>query len=51
MILAAITGGNALLWLLLGPWIARRLQDRTCRRLDALLANMVAVGEGAYGQN
>jgi hypothetical protein len=38
-------GGIALLWLFLGPLIARRIRARTCRGLDTLLANMVAVGE------
>ena len=44
---AAVTGGNALLWMLLGPWMARKFRARTCSGLDALLANMVAVGESA----
>lgn len=44
---AAATGGIALLWLLLGPLMARWIRARTCRGLDALLANMVAVGEAA----
>jgi hypothetical protein len=43
--IAAVAGGNALLWLLLGPWMARKFRDRTTSGLDALLANMVAVGE------
>jgi hypothetical protein len=42
---AAATGGNAALWLLLGPLMARSIRSRTCRALDALLANMVAVGQ------
>ncbi len=41
---AASAGGIALLWLLLGPLMARWIRARTCRGLDALLANMVAVG-------
>jgi hypothetical protein len=44
---AAWVGGNAVLWLLLGPLMARWIRARTCRGLDALLANMVAVGEAA----
>jgi hypothetical protein len=44
---AAGTGGTALLWLLLGPLLARGIRARTCRGLDTLLANMVAVGESA----
>jgi hypothetical protein len=44
---AAATAGAALPWLLLGPWMARRIRARTCRGLDALLANMVVVGESA----
>ena len=44
---ATAMGGNALLWLLIGPWMARAIRGRTCRGLDALLANMVVVGESA----
>jgi hypothetical protein len=44
---ATATGGIALLWLLLGPLISRWIRARTCRGLDALLANMVAVGKAA----
>ena len=44
----ASTGGIALLWLLLGPLMARGIRARTCHSLDALLANMVKVGESAY---
>jgi hypothetical protein len=44
---AAATGGNAVVWLLLGPLMARAIRSRTCRGLDALLANMVTVGESA----
>jgi hypothetical protein len=32
-------------WLVIGPWMAQSMRARTCRGLDALLANMVAVGE------
>jgi hypothetical protein len=42
---AAACGGNAGLWLLLGPLMARSIRKRTDRALDTLLANMVAVGE------
>ena len=42
---AAAVGGNAVLWLVLGPLLARGFRARTDRALDALLANMVAVGE------
>jgi hypothetical protein len=42
-----VTGGNAILWLILGPVIAKLLRARTVRVLDTLLANMVAVGEAA----
>ena len=42
---AAVVGGNAALWLVLGPLLARWIRARTCRGLDALLANMVAVAE------
>ena len=47
---AAVTaalGGNAALWLLLGPLMARWIRARTNRALDTLLANMVSVGESA----
>jgi hypothetical protein len=44
---AAVPGGIALLWLVLGPLIARHIRARTCRGLDTLLANMVTVGESA----
>jgi len=44
---AATTGGIALLWVFLGPLMARGFRTRTDRALDALLANMVAVGEAA----
>ena len=40
-------GGNAVLWLVLGPLMARWIRARTDRALDTLLANMVAVGESA----
>lgn len=39
------TGSIALVWLLLGPLLARTLRARTCRSLDTLLANMAAVGK------
>lgn len=35
----------AVIWMLIGPFIARRIRTNTCRAVDALLANMVAVGE------
>lgn len=41
----AAVGGNAAIWLLLGPLMARGIRRRTERALDALLANLVAVGE------
>jgi hypothetical protein len=44
---AAAVGGYAALWFVLGPMMARSFRTRTCRGLDALLANMVAVGEAA----
>ena len=40
-------GANAVMWLLLGPWMARRIRARTERALDSLLANLVSVGEAA----
>ena len=42
-VLAAI-GGNAVLWLFLGPLIARHIHARTRRGIDALLENMVVTG-------
>lgn len=42
---AVPVGLNVALWLVLGPWMARRFKARTDRALDALLANMVAAGE------
>jgi hypothetical protein len=44
---AAAVGGNAVVWLVLGPIMARSFRARTDSALDALLANMVAVGEAA----
>ncbi len=44
---AGAVGVNALTWMILGPWMARRFHKRTCDGLDTLLANMVAVGEAA----
>jgi hypothetical protein len=44
---AAAVAGNAVLWLLLGPLLARGIRARTGRALDTLLANMVSVGESA----
>jgi hypothetical protein len=46
-VVAAVVGGNAVLWWLLAPLMARGIRARTCRELDTLLANMVAVGEGS----
>lgn len=43
----AIMGGNALLWLFLGPLIARHMRTRTCRGIDALLENMAVAGNTA----
>jgi len=43
----AAVGANAVLWLILGPLMARRFRARTDRALDTLLANMVAFGESA----
>ena len=44
---AGAVGGNALLWLVLGPMMARGIRARTNRALDTLLANMIVVGESA----
>ena len=43
---AGAVGLNALMWLVIGPLMARGFRSRTDRALDSLLANMVAVGEG-----
>ena len=40
----AVTGGNALLWLLLAPIISRHIRARTCRGIDSLLENMTVAG-------
>ena len=45
ILVVAVTAGNALAWLVAGPLMARRIRARTCRGLDALLANRVSVGE------
>jgi hypothetical protein len=44
---AVVVGANALLWLILGPFLARQLYARTCSGLDALLHNMASVGNSA----
>jgi hypothetical protein len=43
----AVTGGNALLWLFLAPYLTRVIKARTCRGIDALLNNMALTGETA----
>jgi hypothetical protein len=43
----ALTGGNALLWLFLGPLMSRQFRARTCQGIDALLNNMAVAGKGA----
>ena len=45
--LATAVGVNTVVWLVLGPLMARSIRRRTCRALDALLANLVIVGERA----
>jgi hypothetical protein len=40
----APVGVLVLVWSMLGPILAWRIRARTCRGLDALLANMVTVG-------
>jgi hypothetical protein len=42
---AVSTGGCAVIWMWLGPLMARGIRARTNRALDALLVNMAAVGE------
>jgi hypothetical protein len=41
------TGGNALLWMVLAPLVARHLRARTCRGIDTLLNNMAVAGNAA----
>lgn len=41
------TGANALVWLFLGPWMARHIRNRTCRAIDALLDSMATTGNAA----
>jgi len=36
---------NGAVWVVLGPWMARLIHQRTCRGLETLLASMVAAGE------
>jgi hypothetical protein len=45
---AVVVAGNGLLWLILGPVLARYIKNRTCRGIDALLHNMAVAGESAY---
>ena len=40
----AATVGNALLWLILAPVMARHVRARTCRGIDTLLNNMALAG-------
>jgi len=42
--LGIAVGANMLMWLLLGPWMARRMKARTCEALDALLNNIAVLG-------
>jgi len=44
-VVSLVVAANAPLWLALGPLMARWMRARTRRGLDALLNNMVAVGE------
>lgn len=36
---------NAAVWVFLGPWMARKIHERTCRGLETLLSSLVAAGE------
>lgn len=36
---------NGAVWVFLGPWMARKIHQRTCRGLESLLASLVAAGE------
>lgn len=43
----AAVAPNAALWLILGPWMARRIGRKTREALDALLNNMAVAGRSA----
>lgn len=43
-IVAAVVLVNGVVWLILGPWMARSIRSRTEHALEALLAKMVSVG-------
>jgi hypothetical protein len=43
----AAPAANLLLWMVLGPVMARFIQARTCRGLDALLWSMAQMGSAA----
>lgn len=43
----AVSGANALLWLVVGPMMARTIYARTRQGLDALLSNMAMTGNSA----
>jgi hypothetical protein len=45
LVVGPVTGVNALLWLVLGPVLGRRLRARTCQGIDALLNNMAVAGK------
>lgn len=36
---------NGALWTILGPWMARKIHERTCQGLETLLASLVTAGE------
>jgi hypothetical protein len=43
----AAVAPNAVLWLFLGPWMARRIGRQTCAAIDALLNNMAVAGRSS----
>ncbi|MCI0378566.1 MAG: hypothetical protein L0215_13235 [Gemmataceae bacterium] len=42
---AAVTCGNAAIWLVAGPLLVRVIHRHTCRDIDTLLQNMVQMGK------
>lgn len=40
----AAVAPNVVLWLFVGPWMARRIGRQTCAAIDALLNNMAVAG-------
>lgn len=45
--IALAVGANVVLWLVLGPWMARWIHRRTARSLDALLRNAAEASQAS----